>query len=203
MEFTEQRETREKVETAQEILRLLSELIEKGGDWDPQEKQRVRAKIDAGLSTLGVTSIAAPRFYDILHSLDDVKPSLPKDYPSFEEFVNRYEATVANTERQDTVNWEQSPTLEELIKLSYIEGVTEVEGRDSIKIRQYLYNLGREMCNERSYRAAFPANDNISVYSSGWIQNGRHRTLALKCLDAGFVNKHNFDRYIKVDLEKE
>jgi hypothetical protein len=57
------------------------------------------------------------------------------------------------------------------------------------------------MSNESAYSTAFSESDAIQVGSSWRIENGRHRSLTLKCLGTTFVEKSGMDNWITVKKE--
>lgn len=180
------------------IMRLLAKLIEGSGGLSATAKTQLRQQIQQHLSALGLTGIS--QLQKISQKLHDaqVRPPVPADYPTKEEFETRMARAISKStisERAPRVP--EDPFASEIAEYGRTNW-REVDGRER-SLLDHIYGVGIILSNELAYRATFPESDRMLVGDNWQIDNGRHRALALRTLGSDYVARHGMDRWVKAE----
>lgn len=187
-----------------EIFKLLGKLIERVGDLPSATKKRIRAQVKQHLNALGIESLDDYKKLAEIHArVEEEKRTLPNppDYPEKEEF----EKTLAKLYLSKDVEPIPVGVMDDLFASDIAAygqcDWSEVEGRGGRNALDYLYDLGKVMTSKLAYEAAFDESDPI-VVGKGWkIENGRHRSMALRALGNLYVNQKGMDTWVKAVKE--
>lgn len=187
-----------------ELDRLLAELIEKGGELDPQIKRDLRARIDNLLQALGLYGKKGEEYLEALYDLhrqvnvEYEYEATPPKYPTKEEFAMQM-TEVINAEVGDLPRVPSWPKARDVAEYAHCEW-RGVGGRYTNTV-DYLYEMGKLMTSRGAYDTVFPENDRILVDESWHVENGRHRSLVLKTLGTNYINRRGMNSWVIVSVE--
>jgi hypothetical protein len=187
-------------ETIREIAVLLAEIIEKK-DLDPLVIRNKRQKLHLLIKSLGLKGIDDPMLTQILASLYEADKDIPTppNYPSFEDFAQKFKEVSDHTFKETDQECTTNPTLREICDWSKVS-VEELQKRGSKSLEHYLYDLGKLICHRRGYQFIFQE-DPITVRPNWVVYNGRHRAVALKCLGNDYIQESGIKSWVETELE--
>lgn len=186
-----------------EINRLLAKLIETGGDLPGNIKKSIRGQIHAHLSALGLKSLedyaGLAAIQQRVHERRSNIPN-PPGYPDKEDFEQRL-ATLHRTQvREALPGVPRDPLAIDLAQNGQGDW-SQLEGRNSKRVVDYLYDLGKVISSELAYTAVFDPTDAIEVGEQWRVENGRHRALTLRVLGVQYVEEKGMNRWVAVRRE--
>lgn len=179
-----------------EINRLLAKLIETGGDLPGNIKQAIRGKIHAHLSVLGLKSLedyaGLASIQQRLHEKRSNIPT-PSGYPDKEYFQQKFTALHRAEDHEDLPGIPRHPLATDVAQNGQGDW-SQLEGRNSKAVVDYLYDLGKVLSCELAYTAVFDPTDAIEIGEEWRVENGRHRVLTLRVLGAPYVEEKGMNR---------
>jgi hypothetical protein len=188
-------------ELIEELDDLLYKIVETGPALDPQILAAMRARVASIFKILGVKDAFDPKFINLRIAID--KPTeyvkLKIDYPDFGTFKRNYEAMKLESKKLRKFDCTVDPGLDTFITYSRLD-TDKLRLEDEEKRIQYLYDLGKSLCNSLSYRD-IEKDGELTVRADWSIATGRHRTAALKALGIEFCYGNDMQKWIKPILE--
>lgn len=186
-----------------EIDRLLARLIETGGDLPGNIKKTIRRQIQAHLATLGLQSLEdfaglaaiQQRLYERRSNIPT-----PPGYPDKEYFKQRLTALHQAEGHEDLPGIPSRPLATDVAQNGQGDW-SQLKGRNSKTVVDYLYDLGKVLSNEFAYTAVFDSTDPIEVGDQWRVENGRHRTLTLRVLGETYIEEKGMNRWVAVRRE--
>lgn len=180
----------------QTIEKLLAQLVERSGDLSASAKASLRAQIQNQLELLGLKSLED--WVSLGVFLREIRRTVPTpdDYPTREEFEERVRELAQGRVSvvYDTEGAELTASSVATFGETNWGGVQPRTGT----LVDYLYDLGKVMCSEFHYRAIFESIDAIKVTPRWEIDNGRHRSFALRVLGENYVREKGLDEWVAV-----
>jgi|SRR3989344_3989653 len=186
----------------QEIDELMAKLAEQK-DLDPQIQQALRASIQELMFSLGVKNakefIVFQRDFQTKVNRRRREPVFPNTYPSLDIFNGSHSRLL--TEKPYFL-----PDVRDKISASEVAAYAQydwrtVDGR-GIDAVSYIYHQGKILCDELVYRESHKADD-ISIGRDWRVENGLHRSLALRVLGRGFVLRSGMDLWVTVQKDPD
>lgn len=191
----------ESLNVLNEIDVLLAKLVEKGGELTLAAKAAIRARIQQHLASLGLDNLEQlTEFSQFIHrSVNERRkqPKTPSHFPGEVEFSRSLRRVLTETQRSHLPSVWQGLTASEVAAFGQ-SNWRRLDGRGK-SLGEYQYGLAMAMCDELLYTLQIKHDDPIKI-SDGWrVDNGRHRTLALRTLGENFVESAGLNNWVRVE----